>query len=357
MPIATPIDMSTGVTGTPISTNNTVAAPTPQMEQTPAMLSDIIRLQNQINEIQSKLCIAGTALATFCNINPAPAVVIPGGAFLHLDGAKYTGTGNWIDQTGRGLDAYVPVADNTTAPTYDSVNKCFNFEYAKNQAFSISTTKKVSSIPGVSEADYAKMAEGTQQLGYQLNSGKQRTFATWVKFKSFANDATQALPSGKIRSQYVLGFGRNESGYIYSLGSTKDCRPMLYNGNYDGWTTPNDPQVGTNNYQRQELSTGYADKWILMIATYDGTNNTNTLYINDGTTKQAWNPRSAINTIPELFWIGRTAAATKINNTVTPPVEFEGMTGSVGMVTVYNKVLTPAEVKQYFDATKGQYIK
>jgi hypothetical protein len=348
MAVATSMDGTTTTTS-----NNTVAAP--DYGTTPAVMKDIQNLQNQINELHAKLCIAGTALATFCQINPAPPVLIPGGAFLHLDGAIYSGTGNWIDQTGRGLDASVWAADvNTVAPTYDSVNKCFNFDSTKNSAFRIDPAKQVPSIPGVSDADYAKMNAGTQQLGYQLNAGHKRTFATWVKFSSKMKNAPQTISSGKIKSQYAIGFGRNESGYLYSLGSTFDARPMLYTGNYDGWTTPTDnsPQ---NNFQRQEMSTVQADKWILMIATYDGTNNTNTIYINDGVTKQSWNPRSAINTIPDLFWIGRTAIATKINTSVTAVGDFESLTGSVGMVTVYNKAFTPAEVKQYFDATKANY--
>jgi hypothetical protein len=32
-----------------------------------------------------------------------------------------------------------------------------------------------------------------------------------------------------------------------------------------------------------------------------------------------------------------------------------GLNGSIGTVTVYNKVLTPAEIKQYYDATKAAY--
>jgi hypothetical protein len=345
------------VTPMTVTSNNQVAAP--DFGTTPATMKDIQNLQNQINELHAKLCVAGTALATFCNINPAPPVVIPSNPFLHLDGAKYSGSGPWIDQTGRGLDASVFSTDvNTVAPTYDATNKCFIFDYSKNTAFRIDTQKKVPSIPGVSEADYAKMNAGTQQLGYQLNAGNKRTFAMWVKYTPFTGAGIPG--NGKIRSQYALGFGRNESGYTYSIGSTYDGRPMIYNGNYDGWTSLTDPQVGTNNYQKQELATSYSNTWILMIATYDGTNNTNTIYIDDGTTKQSWNPRSAINTIPEVFWIGRIAIDSKggaPNFTATETKFFESLTGSVGMVTVYNRAFTPAEVKQYFDATKGNYKK
>jgi hypothetical protein len=169
-----------------------------------------------------------------------------------------------------------------------------------------------------------------------------------VKFKPFAQAVIPGY--GKIVSQYVLGFGRNESGYLYSLGSTYDARPMLYNGNYDGWTSLTDPQVGTNNFQRQEMSTAFVDQWILMVATFDGT--TNTIYIDDGQTQQSWVPRTQLNTIPDFFYIGRQPVATNVETKF-----FESLTGSVGMVTVYNRALTPAEVKQYFDATKSNYKK
>jgi hypothetical protein len=303
-------------------------------------------LQAEINDIKAKLCAVGTILSDYCTF--VPKVEIPKDPFLHLDGSKYNGTGNWIDQTGRGLDA-VPVAATNT-PTYDAVNKCFNFDVVNHNAFKIDTKKHVTSIPGMSAADFAKMSDpnGTQQLGYQLNAKKPRTFATWVKFKPFGQSVIPGY--GKIVSQYVLGFGRNESGYLYSLGSTWDARPMLYNGNYDGWTSFTDPQVGTNNYQKQEMSTAFVDQWILMVATFDGT--TNTIYIDDGETKQSWVPRTQLNTIPDLFYIGRQPVTTN-----TEAKFNESLTGSVGMVTVYNRALTVEEVKQYFEATKATYKK
>jgi hypothetical protein len=308
------------------------------------MATEIENLQAQIDDIKAKLCAVGTLLSDYCVVEPK--VEIPKDPFLHLDGSKYIGSGNWIDQTGRGLDG-VPVSA-ATAPVYDAVNKCFNFDVVAHNAFKIDVKKHVTSIPGMSAADFAKMSDpnGTQQLGYQLNAKKSRTFATWVKFKPFAQSVIPGY--GKIVSQYVLGFGRNESGYLYSLGSTWDTRPMLYNGNYDGWTSFTDPQVGTNNYQKQEMSTPFVDKWILMVATFDGT--TNTIYIDDGETKQSWVPRSQINTIPDFFYVGRQPVATN-----TEAKFNESLSGSVGMVTVYNRALTADEVKQYFNATKATY--
>jgi len=308
------------------------------------MATEIENLQAQIDDIKAKLCTVGTILSDYCVFTPK--VEMPKDPFLHLDGAKYSGTGNWIDQTGRGLDA-VPVSVAQT-PLYNAVTKSFSFDVIAHHAFKIDTRKHVTSIPGVSAADFAKMSDptGTQQLGYQLNAKKPRTFATWVKFKPFAQSTIPG--NGKIVSQYVLGFGRNESGYLYSLGSTYDTRPMLYNGNYDGWTSFTDPQVGTNNFQKQEMSTPFVDQWVLMVATFDGT--TNTIYIDDGETKQSWIPRSQLNTIPDLFHIGRQPVAAG-----TAAQFNESFSGSVGMVTVYNRALTADEIKQYFDATKAAY--
>jgi hypothetical protein len=304
------------------------------------MATEIENLQAQIDDIKSKLCTIGTILSDYCVY--VPKVEIPKDPFLHLDGAKYSGTGNWIDQTGRGLDA-APVSA-AAAPIYDAANKCFNFDVVTHNAFKIDVKKHVTSIPGMSAADFAKMSDpnGTQQLGYQLNAKKPRTFATWVKFKPFAAGTIPGY--GKIISQYALGFGRNESGYLYSLGSTNDVRPMLYNGNYDDWTgTP-----AQNHFQKQEMSTPFVDKWILMVATFDGT--TNTIYIDDGETKQSWVPRTNLNTIPDFFYIGRQPVSAN-----TEAKFNESLSGSVGMVTVYNRALTADEVKQYFDATKATY--
>ena len=147
------------------------------------MATEIENLQAQIDDIKSKLCTIGTILSDYCVY--VPKVEIPKDPFLHLDGAKYSGAGNWIDQTGRGLDA-APVSA-TAAPIYDAANKCFNFDVVNHNAVKIDVKKHVTSIPGMSAADFAKMGDpnGTQQLGYQLNAKKPRTFATWVKFKPF----------------------------------------------------------------------------------------------------------------------------------------------------------------------------
>jgi hypothetical protein len=33
----------------------------------------------------------------------------------------------------------------------------------------------------------------------------------------------------------------------------------------------------------------------------------------------------------------------------------EGMNGSIGMITMYNRVLTPTEIRQYYHSTKANY--
>jgi hypothetical protein len=322
------------------------------------MASEIENLQAQIDDIKAKLCAVGTILSDYCKV--APKVEIPAGAFVHLDGAKYTGTGSWIDQTNHGYNAVQ--SQHSGAPTYDAATKAWNFTGSKtaNQGLNFNPNTAVTDIPGLTPTQFAATDAGTRSLGAQITANKARTFLTWVKFNPFAYTN---INSGQKRYQYAVAFGRDEVGYQFALGSTYDCKPLIYTGREVAANNTTAaqavPPADEAHNNPQVMSTAYPSQWILMTATVTPTTPgkaTTSIYINDGAVTQSFTPNLGVNTIPNFFQIGQYCP---IPNLQDPQYTqyFMGLNGSVGTVTVYNKVLTPAEIKQYYDATKANYVK
>ena len=312
--------------------------------------------QTQLDAILIRLTALEAKVAACCNTVIPEAGVIPTGAFVHIDGS----TGNANDQTGHGYNA--TTSANSGAPTYDAANKCWNFagSMTVNQGLSFNPNQTTATIPGLTAAQYTALAAGSRCLGANIGANNARTFLTWVKFNPFAYTN---INSGQKRYQYAVAFGRDESGYQFALGSTYDCKPLIYTGlevaannTTAAQAVPaadvahNDPQV---------MTTAYPSQWILMTATVTPTTagkGTTSIYINDGAVNQSFTPHLSINTISNFFQIGQYCT---LPNLADPQYSqyFMGLNGSVGTVTVYNRVLTPAEISQYYNATKATYGK
>lgn len=311
------------------------------------MATEIENLQAQIDDIRAKLCAVGTILSDYCKI---PVVEIPSGAFVHIDGTK----GNSNDQTGHGYNAV------NQGAVYDATAKAWNFTGSMTacQSLEINPRTTVTDIPGMSKADFDKLAVGSRNLASQVGTEqKPRTFLTWVKFKPFAFSNIDP-DGGSKRYQYAIGFGRNESGYQWSLGSTADCKPLIYTGmessNKDRELgLPQKPAVTGVSNATQCVDQAYPDQWILMTATatdIGGRRGKVTIVINDNEKTVSYDTGLPMATIGDKFFIGKFCCPDG-----SGAHSFQGLNGSVGTVTVYNRVLTPAEIKQYYDATKAAY--
>jgi hypothetical protein len=392
---------------------------------------------------------------------------IPGNAFLHLDGSKYSGSGNWIDQTGRGLDAIM----GANAPTYDAANKCFNFVAVSggldtpdtfatsSQWMYVDTQKILNSYPGMSTADFNARNDGQKSMVSQFSRAQPRTFLTWVKFKPYTFGR---IYPGQRRYQYAIGYGDQVPNSAFSLGSNSDGTPVVYVGTEKGCdltvngvvsATTGLPDTRADRWTPMYAEGVGANQWVLMTATVtptpgstSGTAGSVSLYIDDGTKNWTWNNSSAqaiaINTSNQTgdsyFKIGKfqwkdvvsypeatytfsatnaliagkrykimvkgdtnwtaigaanndvgtvftknstagsgtgracefkvkklndngTGTETAANDNVgTPKIVsqyngHEGMNGSIGMITMYNRVLTPTEIRQYYHSTKANY--
>ena len=311
------------------------------------MATEIENLQAQIDDIKAKLCAVGTILSDYCTI--APKVEIPAGAFVHIDGAK-----GLVDQTGHGYDAV------NQGATYDAANKCWNFtgSLTTSQSLEIKPSTFVTSIPGMSTEEFNTLAQGARNLAYNCGTEqKPRTFLTWVKFKPFPF-ANLDPAGGMKRYQYAIGFGRNESGAQFSLGSTADCKPLIYTGmeasNKDrALGLAQLPAVTGVSNTTQLVDQAYPDQWILMTVTakdIGGRRGNVTIVINDNEKTASYDTGLPMATNPNKFYVGKFCVP---DGTGQGPTQ--GLSGSVGTVTVYNRVLTPAEIKQYYDATKDAY--
>jgi hypothetical protein len=307
--------------------------------------------QTQLDAILARLTTLEAKVAACCD-KPAPAPTIPDGAFVHIDGSK----GNSNDQTGHGYNAV------NQGATYDAANKCWNFagSMSVQQSLEIKPQTTVTSIPGMSQADFDKLAVGARNLSYNVGTEqKPRTFLTWVKFKPFAFTNIDS-DGGFKRYQYAIGFGRYESGAQFSLGSTADCRPLIYTGmessNKDrALGIAQLPAVTGVSNATQMVDQAYPDQWILMTVTakdIGGRRGNVTIVINDNEKTATYDTGLPMATIGDKFYIGKHCCPDNTGAWTT-----QSLNGSVGTVTVYNRVLTSAEISQYYNATKATYGK
>jgi len=313
------------------------------------MATEIENLQAQIDDIKAKLCAVGTILSDYCKI---PVVQIPTGAFVHIDGSK----GNSEDQTGYGYHAV------NQGAVYDAAAKAWNFtgSMSTSQSLEINPRTTVTSIPGMTKTDFDKLAVGARNLASNVGTEQApRTFLTWVKFKPFAFSNIDP-DGGSKRYQYAVGFGRNESGAQFSLGSTADCKPLIYTGME---SSNKDRQLGLTQLPAvtgvsnatQVVDQAYPDQWILMTVTASSIGNRRgkvTVVVNDNEKTASYDTGLPMATIGDKFFIGKFCCPDGSGQH-----SFQGLNGSVGTVTVYNRVLTPAEITQYYNATKASYKK
>jgi hypothetical protein len=308
--------------------------------------------QTQLDALQRQIDELKAAVAKCCGNVVPDNDYIPTGAFVHIDGK----TGNSNDQTGHGYNAV------NQGAVYDAANKCWNFtgSMSTSQSLEINPQTYVTNIPGMTQADFDKLAQGARNLSANVGTEQApRTFLTWVKFKPFTFSNVDP-DGGSKRYQYAVGFGRNESGAQFSLGSTADCKPVIYTGME---SSNKDRQlglaqlpavVGVSN-ATQVVDQAYPDQWILMTATATSIGNRRgkvTLYVNDCEKTAAYDTGLPMATIGDKFFIGKFCCPNG-----SEQHSLQGLNGSVGTVTVYNRVLTPAEISQYYKATKATYGK
>jgi hypothetical protein len=308
--------------------------------------------QTQLDALQRQIDELKAAVAKCCGNVVPDNDYIPTGAFVHIDGK----TGNSNDQTGHGYNAV------NQGATYDAANKCWNFagSMSVQQSLEIKPQTYVTSIPGMTQADFDKLAQGSRCLSANVGTEQApRTFLTWVKFKPFPFTNIDS-DGGFKRYQYAVGFGRYESGAQFSLGSTADCKPVIYTGmessNKDRalGVAQLPAVVGVSN-ATQMIDQAYPDQWILMTVTATGIGNRRgkvTLYVNDCEKTASYDTGLPMATIGDKFYIGKHCCPDNTGAWTT-----QSLNGSVGTVTVYNRVLTPAEISQYYKATKATYGK
>jgi hypothetical protein len=308
--------------------------------------------QTQLDALQRQIDELKAAVAKCCGNVVPDNDYIPTGAFVHIDGK----TGNSNDQTGHGYNAV------NQGATYDAANKCWNFagSMSVQQSLEIKPQTYVTSIPGMTQADFDKLAQGSRCLSANVGTEQApRTFLTWVKFKPFTFTNIDS-DGGFKRYQYAVGFGRYESGAQFSLGSTADCKPVIYTGmessNKDRelGLAQKPAVVGVSN-ATQCIDQAYPDQWILMTVTATGIGNRRgkvTLYVNDCEKTASYDTGLPMATIGDKFYIGKHCCPDNTGAWTT-----QSLNGSVGTVTVYNRVLTPAEISQYYKATKATYGK
>jgi len=171
--------------------------------------------------------------------------------------------------------------------------------------------------------------DDTSDFGNILQLGvESRTYSCWYKMNSTSQTDFASLISKTDNSstQYrqALGFS--------SVGNFRIVLRDQSNVNYDMDTT--NPKIDTN--------------WHYLVWVLDRSSN-QLLY--QDTTLLNSRDISAINN--QNFQLNRPLRVGSYNNTTNSPILF--FNGSIAQVSIYNRALTPQEIRQNFNATRSRY--
>lgn len=224
--------------------------------------------------------------------------IIASGLTMHLDGTIYT-SGPWIDQTGNGYNATINGATYSLTDggqfDLDGIND--NIQIAHNSVFS-------------------------------LNSSTQKTIQVWVKFDNLPALNTQGQPVfGKLSSSY------NFDGYWGGLYSNTAVTRVVTNGTAI--------QRISNSVLTVNPNIWYLYTFISQITS---TANTTKVYINDIEYATAAHGTDGYNEANPLYlgYIGSGVSSPYLN-------------GKIGACYFYNRGLSPIEVSDNFNATRGRF--
>lgn len=243
--------------------------------------------------------VSNTPLAATVPVNP----IVTNGLVLHLDAgntASYPGTGNtWFDLSGNGNNLYW----SSPAPIFSSYNN----------VPVISTITTYLSLRSVRSTTYNNM---------RINAN------SYTVFSFFRPNQTT---NGKI----LISFGPANS-----ICGGQNIHPIaINNGKFVGGSCGG---LGTWGVNSGASVTN--DRFWNVGTTYDGV--TERVYVNsvlDKTSSSFTNntPASSLNAI-SLGWIRDDGAA-------------YSMDANIGNILIYNRALTPAEIQQNFNATRGRF--
>lgn len=255
--------------------------------------------------------------------------MVDSGTVLYLDAGistSYSGSGTtWTDLSGRANNANLNYGFGTSATYADGSTRTNGITSNTNLTCTSPTFNPASmgsfDISTVGQCIYAPKVLPSPETTTPIY-----TLQTWVK-----RNGTQTAWNNIICNPF-----RNSGDYIeiclFWIGAST-VNAGIYNGGTALWYL-------TSSYSMPDQT------WTNISVTYNGGTGLN-MYINDSTTAYSasvtsfvWNPAKVD---PGLL-MGRKWDATSTMN------------GSIGMVRLYNRILTASEIAQNYNATKGRFL-
>jgi len=224
--------------------------------------------------------------------------IITNNLFMKLDATNYSGTGQWLDESGNSNNGTVNGA------TWDSsYSGIFDFD-GVNDTISVAHTSNLS-----------------------LNTTTQRTVQVWVKFDTLPSSGSYSPIFGKLSSSY------NFDGYYGALNS---------NGTFRAVTNGASIAKQTNSTLTLDVNTWY---FITFISQITSTANTTKVYVNETeyiTTSHGTDTYSESNP----FYLGF------VGSGVSSPY----FNGKIGACYFYTTGLTLSNVSTNYNNTKSKYV-
>ena len=181
--------------------------------------------------------------------------------------------------------------------------------------------------------------DGTDEYMSVLNSplfqgaiADQGTFAAW-----FNIDAAETLS----RDAPIWGAGRNASGMTWSMAQYHSSKKMHLYVNLGGsWSLGGDTDTALS-----------YDTWYYVVFTWDKANTQVKSYVN-GALDDTETTSSVSITTSTTGWLGIGASLYSVSNGGTPN---DYLNGFIGVLQLYDSVLSAAEVMDNFQKTRGRF--
>jgi hypothetical protein len=225
----------------------------------------------------------------------------PGGLVLDLDAGSYSGSGNWLDASGN--------SNNATAvqsPTYSS---------SEGGYFSLDGGLYVSS--GTGQVDSFSVSDNST-----LDSMTSISIEMWINIDSVQGSTSPNMLFSKrsLSSNGYVGFFTS-TGYTFRIGTASPAQLT--------WTTT----PATGSWQQLVITVGASGSKV---------------YQNGVEVQDAPSYVGSFGNID-------TAAALLIGDINPAATGVYGFDGKISVYRVYNRVLSPTEIEQNYDAIKNRY--
>lgn len=239
-------------------------------------------------------------------LDHSPAIVTDD-LILYLDPANlrsYSGSGNtWFDLSGKNNHGYL-----INTPTFNSSGPASNFSFNGSD-------------------EYVDISASPTTFSYNRSSF---TVMGWTRYASLPNP----VYAGTILAKWNIGSGQSNE---FILNTSDSTRNFIFAVDFDDALSPD----GASNDVAQTTTIYVANTWYHVCGTFN--NGVTSIYLNGVLEHSVTNANTTVRTDNTAYF----RAALFYTNLYG--------TGQRGILQMYNRALSSAQILQIYNATKGRY--